>query len=114
MVWLQDWHDKWIQTDTDKGRFLKAISKGTVHRQRNVRRRKGFRSCDLTAVAMAIYPSLILETANVYATVEVKGQFTQGMMVVDWNGILGHKPNVAVVRRMDTEKARVLYDAMLL
>ena len=42
---------------------------------------------------------------------ELHGELTRGMSTFDWNGTLGHKPNVALVRRIDMEGFGSMMDA---
>jgi len=58
--------------------------------------------------------SLVLETEEVFATVELHGKYTRGMMVVDWRNTLGKQPNVTLVHALDTIKARPYFEKMLL
>lgn len=101
-------------TDTPKGRFQKAIVQLAVHRQRDVAKMPIYRSCDLNAMLTVIDPTVITETEDVFATVELHGKYTRGMMVVDWRGRLGNKPNVTLVKAIDTSKARPYFESMLL
>lgn len=109
----KEWFDKWIETDSAKGRFNKAITKVAVHKQREVRRYPIYRSCDLNAMATVVNPGIVKATEDVYATVELHGKFTRGMMVVDWRGILEKPPNVTVIREIDTESTRPMFESML-
>ena len=67
----------------------------------------------MSAMVTIVDPKTVLESIEVYATVEVKGQLTRGMMVVDWRGMLGKDKNVTIVRRIDTLRARKLFDAVV-
>ena len=113
-LFLQDWFDKWVETDTKKGRFNKAILQVAIHKQRAVRKMPIFRSCDLNAMVTVVDPDVVMDTTEVFATVELQGKYTKGMMVVDWNARLGRKPNVRLIRQLDTTKARVHFDKMML
>ena len=110
---FKEWFDKWTQSVSEKGRFLKAISRNTALAQREKRRMPIFRSCDMSAMATAIDPDTVLDAVDVFATVEVKGQFTRGMMVADWRGILEKNKNVKVVKKIDTLRARELFNAIV-
>lgn len=47
---------------------------------------------------------------EVYATVEVKGEYTYGMMVVDWGRMLKRPNNVRLVTKFDNEEfLKMLY-----
>ena len=110
---MKEWYDNWIQADTDKGRFFKEISKTPVHAEREVKKIPVFGSCDMSAMVTFVDPGTILESVDVYATVETKGEFTRGMMVVDWQGILEEDKNVIIVTRLDTARARQSFNAVV-
>lgn len=111
---FQEWFDTWIETDTQKGKFNKAIVQLAVHKQRAVRKMPIFRSCDLNAMVTVVEPSLITETQEVFATVEIHGKYTRGMMVVDWGNILEKPQNITLVNAVNTSEARPFFDKMLL
>jgi len=108
-----DWFDTWISVDTTIGRFNKSISQLIQHKQRIVNKAAIYRSCDLNAMVTVVDPDIILEKQQVYATVELHGTHTRGMMVIDWRKVLGKEPNVTLVKLIDTEKARKFYDEMI-
>lgn len=54
----------WIQKDTDKARFVSAISKASIEHEHKLQR-TGWIACDPLAVAVAIRPELI-EEAEVF------------------------------------------------
>ena len=56
---------------------------------------------DPIAVAVALNKKVITESVEVYCVVEVTGEHTKGMMVVDWNKIMGKHPNVTIVKEVD-------------
>lgn len=58
---------------------------------------------DPVTMATAIDEATILNSSTVYATVEVNGTHTRGMMVVDWDSKLKKAPNIRVVRKLDEE-----------
>ena len=64
----------------------------------------------MSAMATVVDPGIITENVHIYVTVETKGQFTRGMMVCDWRGIFNRDKNVTIVKRIDTTKARELFD----
>ncbi|KAH3728635.1 hypothetical protein DPMN_054594 [Dreissena polymorpha] len=109
-----DFYDKWVETDTPKGRFMKAIVKLPAYRQRIERKMPIYRSCDLNAMLTVVDPSLVSSTSDVYATVELAGKYTRGMMVVDWDGLIGKKANITLVNAINTKLAQPLLEDMLL
>jgi len=69
---------------------------------------------DQFAMAAALDRSVILESKNVYATVELKGEITRGQMVVDWNGLLNKDTTVTIILKPDKEAVkRMLSNALL-
>ncbi|XP_060579044.1 nucleoside hydrolase-like isoform X2 [Ruditapes philippinarum] len=60
-----------------------------------------FIPCDEVLVACFLNHDVIKSSADVYATVEVKGQYTWGQMVVDWNSVLKKNKNVKIVTNID-------------
>ncbi|KAL5015916.1 hypothetical protein ScPMuIL_005505, partial [Solemya velum] len=109
-----EWAKKWLATDTQKGRFINAISQTIVTAQRQVVDRPFFRSCDLFTMATIVDPDVITETKDVHAVVELHGQITRGQMVVDWRGLLAQEPNVRLITKIDKDRARVLFEGMIL
>jgi inosine-uridine nucleoside N-ribohydrolase len=59
---------------------------------------------DAITVALALDPSMILESAVYFVDVETKGEYTSGYSVVDVGGVVEKEPNAEVVVRFD--KAR--------
>ncbi|KAK3587280.1 hypothetical protein CHS0354_034431 [Potamilus streckersoni] len=111
MSW--NWFDEWISQNTPKAQFNQAISHAIVHKQRVEKKSPFYRSCDLTAMALAVDKSLAIDTESVYATVELSGTLTRGQMVVDWNGCLRKPPNVTLVKKVNVDKARQMYNQMI-
>ena len=67
----------------------------------------------MNAMAMVVDPDVITSTQDVYATVELHGTHTRGMMVVDWRNHLGKQPNVTIINAVDTDRSRVLFENMV-
>ena len=61
---------------------------------------------------MVIDPTIALEKEKVYVTVELKGQHSRGMMVVDRKCFLGRPPNAFIVKNMDLSKTQALFGAV--
>ncbi|KAL4233060.1 hypothetical protein ACF0H5_007746 [Mactra antiquata] len=108
-----EWFDQWIETDTKKGKFNKAITKSPVYRQRFVSKQSIYRSCDLNAMATVVDPSVITSTQDVFATVELNGTYTRGMMVVDWRNSLKKSPNVTLINSVNTDMTRKMFEDMI-
>ncbi|OWF39748.1 Inosine-uridine preferring nucleoside hydrolase [Mizuhopecten yessoensis] len=106
------WTEKWLKTDTRKGRFQNGIVQHSIGRLKAANR-SHYRSCDLLAMAFIIDRSVATETEELYGEVEMGGSMTRGQLVCDWRQVLGRKVNIKAVTAVDIDKARVLYDAML-
>ena len=62
--------------------------------------------CDLTAPLVLLYPELITNMENKPVSVELNGQYTRSMMIVDRNNqVLPNKSKVCSVVEIDVEKA---------
>jgi len=60
--------------------------------------------CDETAVCCFLFPEVIKEDLKAACTVETKGEFTRGMMVIDRRGHLKRNNLSSVVTKVDAEK----------
>ena len=70
--------------------------------------------CDAVAVSIALYRDMIKKTHEVYATVELEGQHTKGMVVIDWNSKFRteggeFKENLIIVDQIDEELYRKVF-----
>ncbi len=65
----------------------------------------------VTAMAVFVEPCAILESEHHFCTVELRGEFTRGQMVVDRSKVIPNKtPNVEIVVKIDTKVAEALLD----
>ncbi|KAL3870547.1 hypothetical protein ACJMK2_038600 [Sinanodonta woodiana] len=99
----KDVYNKLRSKKTKKADFLKRIEAHSLefNKQNND---DTFNVCDAIAVAAAIDNSIITMATRVYATVEVKGQYTSGQMLVDWNGHFKKEHNVTLITSIDDSK----------
>ncbi|XP_061660765.1 inosine-uridine preferring nucleoside hydrolase-like isoform X2 [Syngnathoides biaculeatus] len=72
--------------------------------QKEITAGKGFNACDTYALAAAIDDSLIIESEKVAVTVELVGDCTRGMMVLDYMDLLNKKHKVTIMKKVDLEK----------
>jgi len=88
---------------TTKGRFISAVLRGPMASLEKLQLTYGF--CDELPTAVAIDPSIILETENrYYASVELHGLHTRGQVAIDRRNCSGRKPNVQFVTKVDMRK----------
>lgn len=59
---------------------------------------------DEVLLACILHSDVIKSSCDVYATVDTKGQFTWGQMVIDWNSILKKPKNVTVITDIHQDK----------
>lgn len=97
-----DWFDNWQNIDTKRGRFNKRIMKHIMVNKQKFGIKKMV-LYDGLAMVVVLQPECVLETEERFCTVEVQGEFTKGMLVVDWKNHLGKKPNVHIVTKLNTD-----------
>lgn len=94
--------------NSTKAKFIKAVDKVSVDYGKFKGSNK-FVPADEAAMACLLRTDVIKKSFNVYATVETKGQYTKGQVVVDWNGQLEKPANVTIVTEMD----QTLYEELM-
>ncbi|XP_053170735.1 inosine-uridine preferring nucleoside hydrolase-like [Scomber japonicus] len=111
--------DTWLAQDTDKARFMEKISRYTRKMVQTERYQKelvagsGFNPCDTYALAAAIDDTLVTESEQVAVSVELKGTYTRGMMVLDYLDLLNKKHKAFIMKKIDVEKfKKMLMDAL--
>ncbi|GFN84830.1 pyrimidine-specific ribonucleoside hydrolase riha [Plakobranchus ocellatus] len=99
----------WLNADTDISNFLiESVTQEELQQQAKC----GVVSPEVFAVAMVIDPSIILEKEKLYTTVELKGDYSRGLMVVDRRGHLNKPANVFVVKNLDLGKTQALFGSL--
>ncbi|XP_059177386.1 uncharacterized protein LOC131956804 isoform X2 [Physella acuta] len=99
----------WLNTGTDIASFLiECFTPEELTQQA----KSGMITPEVFAVAMVIDSTIILEKEKVYCTVELKGEHTKGLMIVDRRGYLHKPPNLFVVKNMDLGKTQALFGAI--
>ncbi|XP_071320332.1 inosine-uridine preferring nucleoside hydrolase-like [Trachinotus anak] len=102
--------DTWLAQDTDKARFMEKISRHTRKMIQTERYQNelvagpGFNSCDTYALAAAIDDTLVTESEEVAVTVELEGNYTRGMMVLDYLHRLKKTHKAVILKKIDLEK----------
>ncbi|WAR05440.1 RIHA-like protein [Mya arenaria] len=96
----------------DKGgdvcNFLSKIEKKSCE-YANKQKWATFMPADEYLIACVLRPDVIKTCCDVYATVEVKGHYTWGQMVVDWQKVLERPNNVCVVTNINQD----IFEGML-
>ncbi|XP_042261129.1 inosine-uridine preferring nucleoside hydrolase-like [Thunnus maccoyii] len=100
--------DQWLAQDTTKAAFMKKISALSFKKPQSENYQKiiayDFNPCDAYAMAAAIDDTLITESEEVAVSVELEGTYTQGMMVLDYMGLLKKKHKAFIMKKIDLEK----------
>ena len=109
---FQERHTEIIETDTERGRFHKAITAKAIARTRPLNP-GGFWTCDPLAMLVAVDDSVILESSTKFCTVELRGDHTRGMLCVDWRNKLNREPNVQIVTKVNMDKFYERFKAMV-
>ena len=74
---------------------------------------KNHEPADEVLMSTTLNRDIITSSVDVYATVEVKGQYTWGQMVVDWNSVMKRPTNITLVTEIDHSKyTDLLYKAV--
>ena len=72
-----------------------------------------YEPADQFVIAVVVNSDVITKSVDVYATVETKGQYTWGQMVVDWLSMLKKPKNVTLITEIDHKKfTDLLYKAV--
>lgn len=106
---LQSWYENFCKIPTEKAKFIKDIESVMVRGAK----KKGlpkYWTWDQLAVSAALDESIILETKDVWAAVELCGQYTRGQVVIDWRNRDKKPEKITIVTRVDGEK----YEKMIL
>ncbi|XP_053563683.1 uncharacterized protein LOC128654051 isoform X2 [Bombina bombina] len=88
----------WVNQDSVKARFMKTIT------ARCLPQNNQFVSYDSFAMAAALDESVILEYLECAVTVELKGNFTRGMLILDLNDKLKKEQKVFLMKKCNLEK----------
>ncbi|MEO4042154.1 nucleoside hydrolase [Hoeflea sp. CAU 1731] len=61
---------------------------------------------DIIGVTVPLFPDEILDQADMYMCVELGGEYSRGVTLLDWVGLAGHEPNVTVIKSIDNRAFR--------
>jgi inosine-uridine nucleoside N-ribohydrolase len=87
-------------SSSKKAELMRKVDKISVEFDK-ARATAGFIPADEALMSCVLRNDVIKNSVHVYATVETKGQYTYGQMVVDWRGRLQKDPNVTIVTELD-------------
>ncbi|XP_046841471.1 inosine-uridine preferring nucleoside hydrolase-like [Xenia sp. Carnegie-2017] len=68
---------------------------------------------DELAAAVVVSPSIVISSEHVFATVELQGKHTRGQMVIDWRNVLKKRKNVSIIKEINVEMFKVIFQRAL-
>mmetsp|Transcript_64850 Transcript_64850/g.204780 ORF Transcript_64850/g.204780 Transcript_64850/m.204780 type:complete len:320 (+) Transcript_64850:174-1133(+) len=101
-----EFFDKMSLMETRKARFMCAVLEQSITWMKDEKQHheKGWIACDPLAVAAAVDASMVLETEDVYCQIELAGNVTRGMSVLDRTHLLKSGKNVRLITKMDVPR----------
>ncbi|XP_013792393.1 inosine-uridine preferring nucleoside hydrolase-like isoform X3 [Limulus polyphemus] len=111
-----NWLDDWRKTDTPRGYLVQKMTEHSINRARNIPGCNGLHLCDLFAMCVVVNPRVIVKKDEKCVYVELNGQLTRGMMVVERR--LTHLPyvtnNVFIVMEFNKTELLKMFKKMIL
>lgn len=106
--------DQWLASRSDSaglyGRICGQVRQFVTASETGTPR---MRAADALAMALALDPQSVLESADRHIAVELAPGMTRGMTVVDWNRRKGVPANARILRRFDQDRFEQLIRAGL-
>ncbi len=102
--------DEWFAANTPAAGFYDAISRNT-RAWAMQRRGEDWHSADALAMAQVLEPQHAIETACRPVAVELSGEYTRGMTVVDWAQRSGKPANATILLRYEQQRFEALVRA---
>ncbi|ODN04827.1 hypothetical protein Ocin01_01814 [Orchesella cincta] len=97
-----EWRAKVLgEIDTPQVHLLNAVEKKILEKYTD-----SWIACDQFAAAAAIEPKVIKKSISRYCTVELAGNWTRGLMVVDKLGLMKKPHNVIIITEFDQELSK--------
>ena len=103
-----------LAMETPRGEFFRRISHKAVAYLERILGYPTMLEPDLLAMAVALEPEIVRKQETRYLEVELSGALTRGQTCVDWYGVSGKQPNVALTLALDTDRVWELMRAALL
>jgi purine nucleosidase len=95
--------EQWLAADDERARFYASVSRRTRSWARQHGRQRML-SADALAMAVALDPSIIVESAERHVGIELAGGLTRGATVVDWEQRMARPANARIVQKVDQGK----------
>lgn len=107
-----DTYNKLTNLKTGRAQFVKKLTAQSVELAKS-RKRTGYHSCDLFAMAAFLYPNIVEEQESLHAVVELNGTHTRGQMVVERRPWIATSPNVRFITKLNQEQLTNIIQKML-
>lgn len=105
--------DTLMAIDTPKGEFFRKISAGTRAFLKEHFKFDMMFAPDGLAMSVALEPSIIKKVETRHLTVELSGEHSRGLTVVDWFGFGGKTPNAEIIMEVDQPRfAEMMADGL--
>jgi purine nucleosidase len=104
--------ERWLSAAKPRARFFAAISRKMRVFSR-ARGRSRMLLADPLAMAVALEPDIVTQTAEHHVAIELDGAHTRGATIVDWDNRSGRAPNARIVRAVDQERFEALVASAL-
>ncbi len=101
---------RWLAADNWRARLYAAISRKSTDWMR-MRGRPRALIADAVAMAIALFPDIVLRTEPRSVAIELDGALTRGATLVDWQGRLGNAANAQIVMEIDQVRFEALIAA---
>jgi purine nucleosidase len=95
--------EQWLAADDERARFYASVSRRTRSWARQHGRQRML-SADALAMAVALDPSIIVESAERHVGIELAGGLTRGATVVDWEQRMARPANARIVLGVEQGK----------
>lgn len=102
--------DGWITLDTPLSRFFGDISAKLMSFVERWSGQRVLPAADPMAMAVALEPGLVTQSARHSVTVELHGRHSRGMTVVDWMQRKGGAPNANIALAVDQARFHALVE----
>ncbi len=100
--------DRWFATGGAIAEFYEAISRKTRAFMAGTRDTEVWHGADALAMAVALEPARVAQWAQRRVMVELVGEHTRGMTVVDWNERCGRPANTKIALEFPLERFRTI------
>jgi purine nucleosidase len=92
--------------DTPVARFFSRVTQTLYAYTTKTAALGGAIHSDIIGVTVPLFPDEILDQADMYMCVELGGEHSRGVTLLDWVGLAGKKPNITIIKAIDAAAFR--------